>query len=163
MLHLIERALALLPPAPHRAALRQAHRLRKLWWRWRKPRIEGVRVLALDAAGRVLLVRHSYGPSRWMPPGGGMKPGEDPLIAAARELQEELGCRLAAPRVAAVTLDRLHGAGNTVHVVVGRCEGHPTPDLREITQAGFFAPDALPPDVAASVATKLRFWLEEEA
>jgi hypothetical protein len=51
VLHLIERALALLPPAPHRAALRQAHRLRKLWWRWRKPRIEGVRVLALDAAG----------------------------------------------------------------------------------------------------------------
>jgi 8-oxo-dGTP pyrophosphatase MutT (NUDIX family) len=102
--------------------------------------------------GRVLLVRHSYGPSRWMPPGGGMKPGEDPLIAAARELQEELGCRLAAPRVAAVTLDRLHGAGNTVHVVVGACEGRPTPDLREITEAGFFAPDALPPDVAASVA-----------
>ncbi len=159
--HRIEALLGLLPPVLHRMALRRAHGLRKLWWTWRKPQVAGVRILALDSEGRVLLVRHSYGPTCWMPPGGGLHGDEDPIPAAARELSEELGCTLDAPRVAAVMLDSLHGAGNRVHVVVGWCQGDPAPDLREITHAGFFAPDALPEDLGKGLARNLPLWIKE--
>jgi 8-oxo-dGTP pyrophosphatase MutT (NUDIX family) len=46
--------------------------------------------LFLDAAGRVLLVRPHYKPS-WDIPGGYVEPGESPLAACRREVEEELG------------------------------------------------------------------------
>jgi 8-oxo-dGTP pyrophosphatase MutT (NUDIX family) len=155
----IEGALGMMPAPVHRVALRVLHGLRKQWWRLRKPALHGCRILALDEAGRVLLVRHSYGPSAWMPPGGGVAPGEDPVLAAAREFAEELGCGLGEPRLVATMLDTLHGAGNHVNVVLGRCEGVPVPDRREITHAGFFAADALPHDLAKGLAEKLPGWM----
>ncbi|HZU64672.1 MAG TPA: NUDIX domain-containing protein [Novosphingobium sp.] len=151
--------IATLLPAPvHRAGLRLAHRARVLWWRWRRPRLYGCRVIALNAAGEVLLVRHSYGPQGWMPPGGGVKRGEDPVLAACRELEEEIGCALAGARVIEETLDDLHGAGNHVFMVGGRCTGQPRPDGREIVAAAFFPPAALPADLAGALAGRLPGW-----
>jgi ADP-ribose pyrophosphatase YjhB (NUDIX family) len=51
------------------------------------------RVIALDPANRVLLLRHDsrrYG-LHWATPGGGVEDGEDFHEAAARELREETG------------------------------------------------------------------------
>jgi 8-oxo-dGTP diphosphatase len=51
--------------------------------------------VALFEAGRVLAARRS-GPAalagRWELPGGKVEPGEDPEVAAVREIREELGC-----------------------------------------------------------------------
>ncbi|MBB3955051.1 NUDIX domain-containing protein [Novosphingobium sediminicola] len=160
MLYLIAEAILAHLPAPlHRIALRGAHRVRKAWWRVRRPSLEGCRILALDEAGRVLLVRHSYGSPDWMPPGGGMKRGEDPIRAALRELFEELGCGLTNPRLADVAQDTLHGAGNKVHIVIGQCLGTPRPDLREITHAVFFAPDDLPEDLLPALRGRIEVWV----
>ena len=57
------------------------------------------RVLLLDSAGRVLLLR-GFDPARpevryWFTVGGGLDDGESMLDAAARELFEETGLRLA--------------------------------------------------------------------
>ena len=52
-----------------------------------------VAALIRDAAGRVLLVR-KRGTLAFMQPGGKRDPGEDDATALARELHEELGCRL---------------------------------------------------------------------
>ncbi|GAB3468814.1 NUDIX domain-containing protein [Kineococcus endophyticus] len=53
------------------------------------------RVVVLDDAGRVLLLRGSDptrpGTDWWFTVGGGREPGEDPRTAAARELREETG------------------------------------------------------------------------
>jgi len=160
VLYLIaETILGRLPAPLHRIALRGAHGLRKAWWRVRRPGLEGCRILALDETGRVLLVRHSYGKTHWMPPGGGMKRGEDPLLTALREFSEEIGCMLIAPRLIDVVQEGLHGADNRVHVVIGLCKGMPAPDMREITDAQFFALDALPDDLPKGLKERLPQWL----
>ena len=55
--------------------------------------IEIVAALIRDDAGRVLLVR-KRGTAAFMQPGGKRDSGEDDVTALAREIDEELGCRL---------------------------------------------------------------------
>ncbi len=52
------------------------------------------RVVVLDPAGRVLLLRYDDPPPNgvhWVTPGGGLDAGEEPPHAALRELAEETG------------------------------------------------------------------------
>ncbi len=149
----------LIPAPAHRQALRIAHRLRLLWWRIRKPRLDGCRVLAFDAQGRVLVVRHAYGSRRWMLPGGGIGRGERPLAAACREFAEETGCVLSAARLLEVLEEPLSGATNRVHVVTGRFVGEPRPDGREIAALACFAPADLPADLSPALAAQIGGWI----
>ena len=55
--------------------------------------IDIVTAVIRDAAGRMLVVR-KRGTAIFMKPGGKREPGEDDLTALARELNEEIGCRL---------------------------------------------------------------------
>jgi 8-oxo-dGTP diphosphatase len=55
--------------------------------------IEIVAAVIRDEAGRVLLVR-KRGTTAFMQPGGKRDPGEDDIATLAREIDEELGCRL---------------------------------------------------------------------
>ncbi|MEV1027070.1 NUDIX domain-containing protein [Streptomyces sp. NPDC050264] len=67
------------------------------------------RVICLDAAHRLLLLRWRDpfdGSWLWEPPGGGIEPGETPLVAARRELAEETGLDPAAVLDRSVPVDR---------------------------------------------------------
>jgi 8-oxo-dGTP pyrophosphatase MutT (NUDIX family) len=132
-----------------------AYRLRRramalVGWRTR-----GVKVMAFDPSGRVLLVRHRYGRSDlWMLPGGGIARGEAPIAAAVRELMEETGCRLDAAAIVGQWEARAEGRRDTVWLVRGTTADTPQIDGVELAEACFFAPDVLP--AAASPATRRR-------
>ena len=149
----------LLPAALHRLILRLAHAIRIRWWRIRRPLLPGCRVLAVNPAGEVVLIRHSYGSAKWMLPGGGIARGETPMAAALRELAEETGCRLTCPVEIAITRQVWHGADNVVHVIAGYTDDPPRADNREIAAARCFAPGALPRGISASLAANLPGWL----
>jgi ADP-ribose pyrophosphatase YjhB (NUDIX family) len=132
-------------------------RLLHRYWRFTRGVTLGVRAAALDADGRVFLVRHTYVPG-WHLPGGGVEPGETALDALARELREEACIELTAPA-------RLHGvylnlhASDRDHVLLCvtrefRVVEAKTRD-REIAEAGFFPLDALPTGVTAGTTARL--------
>lgn len=150
MLHLI--------PAPlHRQLYRLAHRVRRLWWRVRRPRRSSVLVIAFDAHERVLLVRHSYGPAIWSVPGGGIDRGEDAATAAAREFREELGCEVTGLVLVDVAEDRITGSLDRQHLFVARLAGEPVPDMREIVAVALVDPARLP----EHCGTRSRRWIAQ--
>jgi 8-oxo-dGTP pyrophosphatase MutT (NUDIX family) len=151
--------LRLIPRPLARSLYRLAHGLRVSWWRVAKPRLDGCRVIALDPAGRVLLIRHTYGTGRWMPPGGGLARREDALDAAARELAEETGCLLTGAVLIDEVEESLHGARNRVRIVAGRVTGKPRVDGREVAKAAFFHPARLPDDMPRQVRKALPGWI----
>ncbi len=148
----------LLPPVLHRLLLRFAHRARHHWRGLAKWPLAGVSVIVTDDAGRVLLVRHSYGPKGWALPGGGLGRGEAPEAAARRELREELGCGLAGIERVATLRETISGAPHTAYVFTGRLVGEVHPDGREVIAAQFFAVDALPADLGASSRRRIEAW-----
>lgn len=72
-----------------RTAFRVGFPLARIWWRLMRPRHEGVAV-AVRIGAALLLVRCSYRIG-WHLPGGGVRRGETPVVAARRELAEEVG------------------------------------------------------------------------
>lgn len=68
--------------------------------------IQRVAAYAVVVDARRVLLSHWRGDGRWMLPGGGIDPGEDPADAAVRELLEETGL--------AVQLDELLGVDSVV-------------------------------------------------
>lgn len=155
MLQLIER---LLPAALHRFLLSLAHRVRHQYRQWAKPQLRGVSIILTDLNGSILLLRHSYGPSAWSLPGGGLGRNEDPEAAIRREVKEELGVDL--PLVAAVaTIEEvISGAPHTAYLFAAVCADHPEPDGREVLEARFFPTHSLPEPLGEQARQRLAVW-----
>ncbi len=147
------------PSSWHRALLRLAHRVRVAWWRWRRVPVPGCMVVARNAQGHVLLVRHSYHHSHaWMLPGGGLARGESPVATAARELAEETGCTL---HDAVHFADHLRDRGgwlNQIALVAGTALGSPRADGRELLDAAFFPITTLPETASPATREMIALW-----
>ena len=110
----------------------------------------GAACAIFDAAGRVLLVRHSYGRRNWELPGGGAEPGEAPDETALRELREETGLVGAVERLSGLYLEVEHERGPFLHLVfrVGVARGDPLPSSPEIEEIGWFEVGGLPAPIS---------------
>jgi len=122
-----------------------------------RPMTLGVRGVAFDAQGRVLLVKHTY-VAGWHFPGGGVEPGETCERSLLREMEEEANVAVDGPMA-------LHGLFHNInqsprdHVAVYvtrsfRVRGERAPD-REILAAKFFPVDALPEDATRATRARL--------
>ena len=72
---------------PIRTAYRAAHLMLRSYWFVRRPETSGA-LAAVWWDERLLLVKNSYRSFHTLP-GGYVHPGEDPRVAASRELREE--------------------------------------------------------------------------
>ena len=151
-----------LPAALHRALLPLAHVVRHRWRRWRKVPIAGVSIIITNIAGDVLLLKHSYGPSVWALPGGGLGRGEDPEAAARREVREELGVDLVRVTPIATLEEVLSGSPHTAHVFAAICDTHPRPDRREVIEARFFPSHSLPEPLGETTRARIAAWRARE-
>jgi 8-oxo-dGTP pyrophosphatase MutT (NUDIX family) len=128
-----------------RIGMRVAYRVLQVYWFFRRPAANGVKCVVMRG-DELVLVRHTYGRrGTWDLPGGGLKRGETPQIAARREVREELG----------LDLDGWRELGRTNLVVDhkrNRLNGCATPlaggeivaDEIEIAEARWFGRSALP-------------------
>ncbi len=135
--------LYLIPAPLHRLSLRVGYRVRKAFWKMTRPDVAGVAVMLRDADGRLLLVRHSYGPRNWALPGGGMGPQEDAAEAARREIREELRCELEDLQLLHAFEESLSGAPHIAHVFTAGAVQEPRVDGRELLEARWFAREEL--------------------
>ena len=124
--------------------------------RMRRGMTRGVRGLAVDGEGRVLLVKHTYLHGWWLP-GGGVDKGETTQAAVVRELREEAGLiAQSEPRLISVHSNERFFRGD--HVLVFAVDAF---DLTtrtshgEIAEIGWFALDALPEDTTRASRDRL--------
>jgi ADP-ribose pyrophosphatase YjhB (NUDIX family) len=98
-----------------------------------------------NAAREVLLVRNRK--RGWELPGGGVRDGELPSVAACREIEEETGIRitLAEDEPTEIRGTPKHGASYTSRIIVFRAsgEGEPKPGSDAAEAAWYSASEAL--------------------
>ena len=122
------------------------NRLLHLYFRLTRGLTLGVRAVVFSRDGKVLLVRHTYTPG-WHFPGGGVEAGESAESALAKELQQETGLMLVGkPRL--LSIDFNSEISERDHVLTYLCDikGNSLPNASslEISDLGYFHPDALP-------------------
>lgn len=121
----------------------------------------GVRGMAVDGHGRILLVRHTYLPDWWLP-GGGVDRGESLHDALVREMREETGLVLTGPAtLLSIHSNEAHFRGDHVAVYLVRdFTTGPASQHGEIAEVGWFAPNALPDALSRGSRARLAEYLD---
>jgi ADP-ribose pyrophosphatase YjhB (NUDIX family) len=133
------------------------------WWYVTRPEGVGAKCLVFHK-GKILLVRHTYGPDVWTIPGGRIKRNETPEEAAAREVCEETGFSMGQLYSLGDAWDEHYRKEERVHYFFGETEGEvPLIDPLEIREARWFGPLTLPFPVSARVIKALDLYDKFEA
>ena len=134
-----------------RAAIRVAYAGMRTYWFLFRPRLVGVKCIVTHGE-EVLLVRHTYGHRDWDLPGGTVKRRELPRDAARREMEEELGRRIDDWVDLGELFVNTNHHDDNLHLFTAQVPDRRLDlDLTELAEAGWFAADALPPDVGRYV------------
>jgi len=128
----------------------------RTWWRLRRGMTLGVRGVALDDSGRVLLVRHTYAKG-WHLPGGGVESRETAIAAVIREMAEEGGVEaVGAPKFAGFYANHANFPNDHIALFVFETWRPCPPKIdNEIAERGFFARNALPDGVTKGTRRRL--------
>jgi ADP-ribose pyrophosphatase YjhB (NUDIX family) len=130
-----------------------------------RPMTLGVRAIALDEAGRVFLVRHTYVPGFHLP-GGAVERGETAVVSLLRELEEEGGLiTQETPRLIGFYFNPRHSRRDHValYLAPGVRQAKPRAPDWEIAESGFFPLDALPDGTTASTRARIAEYLQQAA
>jgi 8-oxo-dGTP pyrophosphatase MutT (NUDIX family) len=140
-----------LPVPARRVAYRAAYWGLRTYWFIRRPELHGVKCAVIDQ-GRVLLVRHTYGPRHWDLPGGTMRRGEPPIATARREMGEELGLAIEDWQALGELRVTAFRKRDVLHCFQAELDGRTISiDLGELAVSGWFDPRALPGDLGPFV------------
>ena len=126
------------------------------WSRLSRGMTLGVRGIAVDADGRVLLVKHTYLEGWWLP-GGGVDRGETLIQAVTREMREETGMTAkSTPRLLSIHSNEKFFPGDHVAIfLIEAFEMGPRNSQGEIAEIGWFNPDDLPEDTTRATRDRL--------
>lgn len=127
----------------------------RTWWRMSRAMTLGVRGVATDETGAVLLIKHTY-KDGWHLPGGGVESGETALESMIREMAEEGGVLATKPpRLFGFYAN--HASFKNDHVAIYRFETWEpcAPKPGEIAARGFFPREALPADTTQGTRRRL--------
>ena len=139
-----------------RLGYRAAYRALQAWTFVRRPGARGTMIAVRDDAGRILLVRHTYGDRRrWELPGGWVQRGEDPEAAARREVAEELGIEVGLDRGGVLAGNWNYKHESLAWFVADWPGGRGRYDPVEIAEVRWFSPDALPPHIGQAARAVL--------
>lgn len=129
-----------------RAGFRIAYRLAHIYWAIVRPSGRGVKVVVRRGDGRLLLVRHTYGPPTWTFPGGGVHRRESPADAGRRELAEEVGIEAGRPLTLLGSFPGKHSrrADSVSAFIVSDDAPAVAPRAIEIAEAAWHLPSDLP-------------------
>jgi ADP-ribose pyrophosphatase YjhB (NUDIX family) len=139
-----------------RLVMQILYRARRLVHRVLRVRTRGAKVMVFNAAGELLLIRNSYGPTHlFVLPGGGIGRRETPESAAAREVKEEVG--LEARRLVRVSehFNGAEGKRDTITLFTALADGAPRIDNLEVEEARFFPLGALPANVSNATLRRI--------
>lgn len=109
----------------------------------------GVAAFVVDARGRVLLVRHTYGRLNWELPGGVSEPGESLAETALRELREETGLHGTVDRLCGVYFEPELDAHHLVFSCSVESAEAPAPASSEVSDCGYWRADDLPRPISS--------------
>lgn len=144
-----------------KAALRLVHVLRRVYWWAVRPQTRGVRAIVVRPDGCILLVKHRYEDS-WFLPGGKVRRGESDGAAVARELREEVGLKAIAPTELLGTYRNEHEyKRDVIAVFVTRTQDVPSGGHFEIEAYRFVDPRTLPEGVSSGTVRRIAEWLGE--
>ena len=131
--------------------------------RWRLVRNAPCAGAVIVRDGQVLLARRAKEPYAgwWEVPGGFVELGEHPSDTAVREVREELGIAIELTGVVGTYLE-VSGVGEHLQVTVYEATTgptDPTPDPAEVLAWAWFAPDAIPAELAGRHRIRIDDWL----
>jgi 8-oxo-dGTP pyrophosphatase MutT (NUDIX family) len=136
-----------LPVSVRRLGYRSAYRALRVYWFLLRPSSSGVKCL-LTHGEYVLLVRHTYGASSWELPGGAIRRGEEPVVTARREMNEELGLSIDDWTLQGETVVELDHHHDRVQFFAAEVLA---PQIKineaELAEARWFSRQQLPPDL----------------
>ncbi|WP_052350363.1 NUDIX hydrolase [Paenibacillus gorillae] len=116
----------------------------------------GAAAIILNAEGKVLLVKHSYGKNNWDLPGGKAEDNESAEETASRETLEEVGLNVRIGPLTGIYYDPDYDMHHFVFIAHNDTEQEPQPSSPEILECRFFSIDELPRPISDFTCKRIK-------